>query len=265
LTKAKLLSEISRLFDPIGWLSPVIINAKILMQSIWKENLNWNDVVPEHIYKRWEKFKIELKELQSLKIPREQISKQGDSYETYLIGFNDASKKAYCATIYLCSYDKNGKNSVSLVTSKNRVAPVQSQSLPRLELCAAELLAKLLPPVAKSLKINFTDMFGFTDSTLVLRWIQSEPYKFKTFISNRISKIQNCLSSDKWGFVRGLENPADCGSRGITVKEFLQHTLWWEGSPLLIKQQPFPSMPQNWTPEPNVQTMEFKTEQRAIV
>lgn len=170
---------------------------------------------------------------------------------TYLIGFSDASEKAYAAVVYLVSYDSNGNGLSYLVASKTRVAPVQKQSLPRLELCGAVLLAEFMPSVAKALKIKFTRMFAYTDSTLVLRWVQSEPYKYHTFVANRISKIQENLPAENWGFLRGVDNPADCASRGITVKELINHQLWWNGPSWLVEKIAEPVLPEDFQHVPD--------------
>ncbi|XP_021964268.1 uncharacterized protein LOC110859615 [Folsomia candida] len=222
LTKRVILSEISKLFDPI-------------------ENLNWDDLVPITIQQKWDNFKIELKNLQMLKIPRAQVGHSGKNRQTYLVGFSDASEQAYSAVVYLVYYDEKGNGLSYLVSSKTRVAPVRQQSLPRLELCGALLLAEFMPLVAKALKMNFTDMVAYADSTLTLGWIRSEPYKYKTFVANRITKIQELIPGDKWGFVRGIDNPADCASRGISVQEFINHPLWWNGPSWLNEKPPVPN------------------------
>ncbi|XP_021966728.1 uncharacterized protein LOC110861902 [Folsomia candida] len=224
LTKRVILSEISKLFDPIGWCAPIIISAKILMQSIWKANLNWDDLVPITIQQK------------------AQVGHSGKNQQTYLVGFSDASEQAYSAVVYLVYYDEQGNGLSYLVSSKTRVAPVKQQSLPRLELCGALLLAEFMPLVAKALKMNFTDMVAYTDSTLTLGWIRSEPYKYKTFVANRITKIQELIPGDKWGFVRGIDNPADCTSRGISVQEFINHPLWWNGPSWLNEKPPVPNL-----------------------
>ena len=107
------------------------------------------------------------------------------------------------------------------------------------------LLAEFIPTVAAALKIEYKDIIAYSDSTLVLRWVQSQPYQYKNFIGNRIAKIQEVIQADKWGFVQGTENPADCASRGISVTELLQHKLWWTG-PTWLKEPPVPTLPLNW-------------------
>jgi len=68
-TKRYILSEISKLFDPLGWLAPIIVRAKILMQNIWEVNTDWDEQVPENIKKQWDRFSQDLLTLKDLKIP----------------------------------------------------------------------------------------------------------------------------------------------------------------------------------------------------
>ncbi|XP_021964112.2 uncharacterized protein LOC110859463 [Folsomia candida] len=217
------------------------------MKSTWKLRTEWDQIVPEKIQNTWNQFKIGLQDLKLLKIPRSQTGHASKKQNiTYLIGFSDASEEAYSAVVYLVSYDAHGYGLSYLIASKTRVAPLQKQSLPRLELCGALLLSEFMPQIAKALKIHFKSMIAYTDSTLVLRWIRSEPYKYHTFVANRISKIQENLPAEYWGFVRGVENPADCASRGITVKELINHQLWWNGPNWLVESIPKPEVPEEF-------------------
>ncbi|CAG7734836.1 unnamed protein product [Allacma fusca] len=158
-----------------------------------------------------------------------------------LHGFADASEAAYGAVVYLKSV-YNGDVMVRLVAAKTRVTPLSPpQSIPKLELCGALLVAKLLDVVNKALKLNVT-VFAWTDSTIVLCWLRGEPTKWKTFIANRVGEIQTLLPYDHWGHVISEENPADVCSRGINPADLIQHPLWWTGPPWLATSE-YPSKP----------------------
>ena len=225
-SKRDILSEVSKLYDPIGWVSPVIIKSKILMQELWKSNVTWDEPVQHSFIQQWEDINSDLSNLPKLKISRcmiPQATKQID-----LHGFCDASERAYAAVIYLVASYQDSKK-ISLVTSKTRVAPVKCQSLPRLELCGAVLLVDLLQSVNKALKLSINSYHCWTDSTIVLAWIQSPPSRWKTFVANRVSEIQQADIPINWHHVAGTENPADCASRGISVSELSEFSLWWNG------------------------------------
>jgi len=146
-----------------------------------------------------------------------------------LHGFCDASEDVYAGVIYLRLTDNQGNVHISLVDSKTKVAPIRRLTIPRLELCGAHLLLKLLHRVREILSIPLHDVFGWTDSSIVLSWMNGNPRHFKMYVENRISCIIDQIPPKQWRHVRGVENPADCSSRGLFLAELVQHDLWWYG------------------------------------
>jgi hypothetical protein len=232
-TKRTILSEMSRLFDPLGWLSPVLVRAKILMQSLWQSKLGWDQPVEAHLALQWINFKQDFKHLTEIKIPRCIIPPPTTHLE--LAGFSDASERAFGAVIYLVSYQDTQPHQISLVTSKTRVAPLKPQSIPRLELNAAVQLAQLICNVKKALQLDFRRIRCWTDSTIVHCWIRKNPALLKPYVANRVIEILSHVAESSWYHVRGLDNPADIPSRGLTVKEIATNSLWWNG-PVFLQQ-----------------------------
>ncbi|XP_062710724.1 uncharacterized protein LOC115256684 [Aedes albopictus] len=189
-TKHQLLSDSARLFDPFGWFAPVIVRAKIPFQHCWLYDLNWHDPLPPVVEEKWVEMKESLCQLERINIPR-----WAPNYEDQiqLHGFSDASEEAYAAVVYLRSVDRNGKVFITLLAAKTKVAPVRQVSLPRLELNAAELLAKLMKQVAESLKRFQVEQYAWTDSTIVLQWLSGHPRKWNTYVANRTSSILEVL------------------------------------------------------------------------
>ncbi|KAL7723919.1 hypothetical protein ACLKA6_015870 [Drosophila palustris] len=135
-TKRIILSTIARLFDPMGWLSPIVITAKMLMQVLWKTKLKWDDHVPTEVQKSWEKFVKELPNIASIQIPR-YITGCSTNNVGQLHIFCDASAGAYGAAAYLRVPAENGHFHVELLLAKSKVMPVKPQlTIPRAELCA---------------------------------------------------------------------------------------------------------------------------------
>jgi len=60
LTKRLLTSNIAKIFDVLGWFSPCVIKAKILMQKIWERKVDWDEVVPEDVLEIWCRWRSEL-------------------------------------------------------------------------------------------------------------------------------------------------------------------------------------------------------------
>ncbi|XP_076248154.1 uncharacterized protein LOC143187904 [Calliopsis andreniformis] len=235
-TKRTILSQIAQLFDPLGLLGPVIVRAKIIMQELWKANINWDDSVPQAILTMWLEFRKELPHLNKFSIPRKTVI--DDPVTVQLHGFADASEAAYGACIYLRSVNKQGSCKVSLLCAKSRVAPVKSISLPRLELCAAKLLANLLKESRSALShIRVERTVLWSDSTITLHWIKTSPHLLKTFIANRVSEIQEQTDVQAWRHISSPENPADFISRGLTPVQILNNQLWLKGPHWLSKHE----------------------------
>ena len=233
ITKRALVSDIARTFDALGWFSPSIIKAKVLLQRLWEQKIDWDDAVPESIREAWSQWRSELNMLTEKRIPRCYFPKEAKIISTQLHGFSDASELAYAGVVYLRMCDSEGNVHVSLVTSKTKVAPIKRLTIPRLELCGAHLLAQLLHHVREALHVHPQDVHAWTDSTIVISWLDGNPRRFKTYVGNRVASIMELITPNQWKHVNGAENPADCASRGLFPSELLQHSLWWNGPPWL--------------------------------
>ena len=141
----------------------------------------------------------------------------------------DASENAYGAVVYMRSEYIEGKVLLSFVASKTKVAPLQSLSIPRLELMAAILGKQLALSIAEILSIDREFITFWTDSTSVLWWVKGYSRQFKPFIANRIGEIQTSTNPDKWRYVPTKQNPADHLTQGTTLTELSQLMIWWEG------------------------------------
>jgi hypothetical protein len=237
LTKRILLSEMAKIFDPLGWLAPAVIRAKIIIQKLWKLEMDWDEPLPEEIGDEWLTYRSNLPCIEKMKIPR--LVRPGKATNPQLFGFCDASQKAYAAVVYLRVRTPLGPR-VSLITAKTRVAPSKTISLPRLELCGSLLLAHLMETTQDAQKIKIEGTQAWTDSTVVLAWLKSHPSRWKTFVANRVTEITDFLPFSVWGHVAGYENPADCASRGIDPSDLPSHSLWWRGPSWLYDEDPKP-------------------------
>lgn len=228
VTKRKVLSDISRLFDPLGWIAPSIIQGKIFIQKLWMAGLDWDQELPDHLKQEWINYRDNLSTLDKFNIPRWIHTSYEDS-SVELHGFCDASKDAYAAVVYIRVIDNNEIIHVNLVTSKTKVSPIKVVSIPRLELCGATLLTKLLCEVAEVLEVPKNHIHAWTDSQVVLAWLSSHPSKWKTFIANRVSDILTATDRNQWSHVSSKDNPADCASRGIQPSKPSEIKLWKNG------------------------------------
>ncbi|XP_063979923.1 uncharacterized protein LOC135163947 [Diachasmimorpha longicaudata] len=227
ITKRVVLSETAKLFDPLGLLSPVIIVAKAFIQRLWALKIHWDTILPAEPQREWLQLYQQLPLLEQTTFPRGALIPEATNIQLH--GFCDASKMAYGACLYLRSSDSRGNVEINLLCSKSRVAPLKEQTIPRLELCGAHLLTTLVANVKKAIHYDIDEIFYWTDSTVVLHWLNTPPHKLQVFVSNRVAEIQQKTAIQNWRHVRTHDNPADLVSRGQTPSEFIKPSLWVHG------------------------------------
>ena len=187
-TKQEILSNISRLFDPLGLASVVTIKSRIALQEIWKmKRFGWDDTLPNEIQQSWKKLLSEIEELNTVQFPR-CVQPESASGSPELHIFVDASNLAYGAVAYLVWCCENGKEA-RIVSAKARVAPLRQGTIPRLELMAALLASRLAKTVHDEFKLKPSRVFLWSDSMIVLAWLRSETSQLKPFVGVRVAEI----------------------------------------------------------------------------
>lgn len=211
LTKQVVASLIARVFDPLGLVSPILIRGKILLQDLWREGLQWTDPIPNQIVNRFQDYYNDLEKLAQVRISRPYSTFVPE--ERQLIGFCDASEKAYGAVVYIKSHNSTDVI-VTIACSKSKVAPLKPLTIPRLELLGEALLAKLVETVATTLKCNTAQTEVFCDSTVALAWLKGPASKYETFVHNTVEFVNSILPYSQWKYINTKENPADLFTRG---------------------------------------------------
>ena len=176
------------------------------------------------------------------------------SYENVQLHvFSDASESGYGACAYLRIVKENTV-SVSLVMGKSRVTPIKHMSIPRLELAAAVVASKLSNFIIAELEVKIDKVVFWTDSTIVLAYINNTSKKFKTFFANKIATIHEYTEPKQWRHVSTSHNPADMASRGINASDANKLRQWLRG-PEFLWQDPLE------LPEYEVSQYEFKNDE----
>ncbi|XP_063994839.1 uncharacterized protein LOC135172616 [Diachasmimorpha longicaudata] len=231
-SKRIMLSEIAQHFDPLELLSPVVIRAKALLQQLRLKKFDWDEELPAHLVQKWGQFREELSQVDQLSIPRWLGGRKDSRVEIY--GFSDASLLAMSAVVYLKVTSADDVN-ISLVVAKTKVALLKRRTIPRLELHAAVLLAKLTRYVIEQLNLGGVPAHLWTDWAVALAWICAHPSRWKGYVHNRVLVIRELVQEASWRYVGGKENPADCAYRVISVAQLNGHHLWWTGPKWLRK------------------------------
>ncbi|XP_011860342.1 PREDICTED: uncharacterized protein LOC105557651 [Vollenhovia emeryi] len=158
-TKRSVLSFIAKLYDPLGWVSPIVIAAKMLMQELWLRKIDWDSPIPDDLLHQWINYFSDLPNISEIRIPRWTGMRQ-DKINIELHGFADASIRAYAAVVYLRIVHSPTNIQVALLSAKTKVAPLKTVSVPRLELNAVVLLTRLLEWVRNTMRLMQAQLFG---------------------------------------------------------------------------------------------------------
>ena len=245
ITKRTLLSLNMRIFDPLGLISPVVIETKLMVQDLWRAGIGWDQLIPEAIRKQWEKWLRGLEEAEEMVFPRHVGPIEGAQLHI----FTDASVTAYAAVAYLRN-ETHGEIKSSLLASKTRVSPLKPSTIHRMELMGMVLGVRLAQYIMEVYsQIERENVHFWSDSQVCLHWVKNDPRRWKPFVSNRVVEIQEKTvpNTSHWRYCSGKENPADLPSRGATPN-ILKESLWLHGPEWLGKDE------SHWPPAFNVES-----------
>jgi len=247
-TRRGILSIVSSIYDPLGFVAPFTLPAKLLLQDLCRQRLGWDDPMTDTHIQRWKSWLQDLPKLEGLNIRRcFKPEGFGEVKSSQLHHFSDASQQGYGAVTYLRLVDQNDQVHCSFVCGKSRLAPMKPITVPRMELSAAVLSTKLERMVKLELSTPPNDRSLFwTDSTCVLGYVQNKNKRFHTFVANRIAAIHDATSPSQWRYVDTASNPADEASRGLPISESFDHLRWIDGPPFLWQpESTWPKLPKD--------------------
>ena len=238
-TRRGLLSVISQVYDPIGFVQPFILPMKKHLQILNAEGLSWDQPLPQELQVDWNCWIAALPALQHVTIPRCYKPADFEPVRAELHCFSDGSQIGYGAVAYLRMVSSTGDIHCSFLLGKSRVAPMKTMTIPRLELAAAVVAVKLSHFLRHELEYNLDRVTYWTDSTTVLHYIANTTTRYQTFVANRLKVIHDLSAVDEWRYVDTRSNPADLASRGAYPDKHTEHPSWFRGPEYLWQSELF--------------------------
>lgn len=232
-TRRGILSTVASIYDPLGFLAPYVLHGKRILQEMCHQGINWDDSLPETLRPRWESWQRDFANLDKVNITRCNFPASfGEPKELELHHFSDASTSGYGQCTYLRAKNVKEEIHCSLVIAKARVSPTKLTTIPRLELTAAVVSVSVSNMLREELCYAQVKEYFWTDSKVVLGYVNNEARRFHTFVANRVQKIRKSTNPRQWFYVPSEENPADSASRGKSVTELLSSN-WFTGPSFL--------------------------------
>ena len=131
----------------------------------------------------------------------------------------DASEAAYATAVYICHEYSESSVTARLIESKTRLSPLKATSIPRLELMGAVTGLRLTIQISSVSEILMPQATFWVDSISVAFWIHGQSRNYKPFVSHCVGENHEKSNPNQWRYVPTKQNPADHGTRGLTLSE----------------------------------------------
>ncbi|XP_065088427.1 uncharacterized protein LOC135709909 [Ochlerotatus camptorhynchus] len=233
-TKRQILSTLMMIYDPLGLLANFLVFLKILLQEIWRSGVNWDEPIKSEQWEKWQTWLRVLPQVETVSVPRCYRMKTGigERNVIQLHVFVDASENGFAAVAYL-RFEEQGIVECALVGAKTKVAPLRFVSIPRLELQAAVIGARLANKIMESHKLTPVQRFFWTDARDVLCWLNSDHRKYNQFVVVRISEMQELTEPNEWNWIPSKLNVADDATKWQKLPDFAPTSRWFRGPEFL--------------------------------
>ncbi len=265
-TRRGILSTVASIYDPLGFVAPYVLNGKRILQEMCRQGSGWDDPLSPALSPRWERWQDDFVNLEKVNIPRCYVPAEfGKVVKTEIHHFSDASTCGYGQCSYLRMINVKDEIHCTFLIGKARVSPSKIITIPRLELSAAVVSVRMSNMLREELNLPNVDEFFWTDSKVVLGYINNDVRRFHTFVANRVQKIRQSTEPKQWLYVPTDQNPADNASRGGTINELLSSN-WFSGPSFLWEREITTSdvvldLPVGDPELKKIQTLQTKTEE----
>uniref|UniRef100_A0A1I7UDU8 Integrase catalytic domain-containing protein n=1 Tax=Caenorhabditis tropicalis TaxID=1561998 RepID=A0A1I7UDU8_9PELO len=242
-TKREVAALLASTFDPLGFVSPIMVPFKRLIQKIWETDVTWKQLIPAELVKDWTKLRYAFAD-RTISVPRP-ILQDFDVGEIELLVFTDASQDIYAANIYVYQIVEGAPPHCRLLTSKSKIRPSKNDkyTVPKMELVGIECGSNLVVTVIKELRLPIKRVRIFTDSSCALYWVLTSAQK-RVWVANRVNTIVSNMNHLKElgiettiHHVPTNQNPADLATRGVSTTDLRNNKFWFQGPSFLERPQ----------------------------
>ncbi|XP_058816368.1 uncharacterized protein LOC131679652 [Topomyia yanbarensis] len=229
-TKRQILSTLMMIYDPLGFLANFLMFLKILLQEIWRSGVNWDEPINSEQREKWLTWVQVLPRVEMVRVPRcyRTRSSISERNSIQLHVFVDASENGVAAVCYL-RFEEGGVVECALVGAKTKVAPLRFVSIPRLELQAAVIGARLANSITESHKLKPMQRFFWTDARDVHCWLNSDHRKYSQFVAVRISEMLELTEQHEWNWIPSKLNIADEATKWQKLPDLAPTSRWFRG------------------------------------
>ena len=247
-TKTKCLSQAMKIFDPLGYAVPVMLEPKLIMQQLWRRKTEWTDVLTPDELSRWSDWLPNLPRMEQLQFKRLLMPGLPEDFESVQVHvFTDASAEAFASVAYIrITYTDGRPIYTNFIQAKNNIAPIKvKRTIPKLELMSIHQGARLADHVCRVLEIPRKDVTIWSDSKTALQWLRMESTTLLLVVHNYCEKTKALFPVEQTRWVPGPENPADVATRPKMVVDMADLPQWTEG-PRFLKDPPdsWPTLPE---------------------
>ena len=225
-TRRGILSTLHTIYDPLGLVAPVILPGSLLFRDLVEGAHGWDDPLPDGMESAWLTWCKDVAHLSALEVPRVYVpGGLGKTVNREVHIFTDASERVISCVAFLKATNDDGESHAGFLLGKSKVSPKHGHTIPRLELCAAVMAAEMSVSIITHLDISIDSVTFYTDSRVVLGYINNRSRRFFTYVTNGVSRILKVSEPKQWKYIPTGKNPADIGTRGIRSKD-LQESMW---------------------------------------
>ena len=220
-------------YDVYGLITPITIPLKIELRNLFSKELNlgWDDPLPEEVKQRWVEILQTVKSVEHVTFQRCIKPDVAVVGKPILIMCNDGSTQAMCATAHVRWELEDGGCECYLLSSKTRVAPLQKETVPRLEMQSAVIATRLSKSIATHSKMDFEKVIHILDSKCTLATFHKDSVVLNEYMGNRVSECLKSTQLEQWHHIESKKNISDLGTRtNARIADVSETSDWQRGT-----------------------------------